>query len=360
MNSEKFMKAGLFMKIDPVANCPFNNENPPCGDVVLSSRARLARNLEGFPFVHRSTAPDCKEVSSLVHQICEGDDTNVTLEWVDLDELDTLTTEVFVERHLLSPALATATHPRAIAIGPELSRSVMVNEEDHIRIQSIRPGVQLEEVLQDVQTLDVRIEEVIAYAFDEQLGFLTACPTNVGTGARFSVMLHLPGLRIIKDLQRVENACEGMSLAIRGYQGEGSKVTADLFQVSNQVTLGYTQEQLCSMLANDFLPPVIEWERKARLTLLQNQKSKLEDQTFRSLGLLQNARLLSLKEAMQSLGNIRLGICTGIIEDIGIETINQLFIEIHPSHIKWKYGKDIEDEQIPTLRSELIREKLRK
>ena len=236
----------------------------------------------------------------------------------------------------------------------------MVNEEDHIRIQSIRPGVQLEEVLQDVQALDLRIEEVIAYAFDEQLGFLTACPTNVGTGARFSVMLHLPGLRIIKDLQRVQNACEGMSLAIRGYQGEGSKVTADLFQVSNQVTLGYTQEQLCSILANDFLPRVIEWERRARITLHQTQTSKLEDQTFRSLGLLQNARLLSLKEAMQSLGNIRLGICMGIIEDIGIETINQLFIEIHPSHIKWKYGTDLEDEQISTFRSELIREKLRK
>ncbi len=346
------------MIIDPVANCPFNSDYSPCGDIVLSSRARLARNLEGFPFVHRSTVPDCKEVSSLVHQICE-DDTNVlTLEWVNLDELDSLTTELFVERNLVSSALASATHPRAIAIGPELSRSVMVNEEDHIRIQSIRPGVQLEEVLQDVQELDLRIEEVIAYAFDEQLGFLTACPTNVGTGARFSVMMHLPALRIIKDLPRVQNACEGMSLAIRGYRGEGSKVVADLFQVSNQVTLGYTQEQLCDVLSNDFLPPVIEWERKARKTILELQKETLEDQTFRSLGLLQNARMLKLHEAMQCLGNLRLGICTKVIDDIELKTINQLLIEIHPSHIKWKFGKALSNEEIPSLRSKLIREKL--
>jgi protein arginine kinase len=346
------------MKIDPVANCPFNSDYSPCGDVVLSSRARLARNLEGFPFVHRSSAPDCKEVASLVHQICENEASQTPLEWIDLEALDEVTTEVFVERHLVSSALASATHPRAIAIGPELSRSVMVNEEDHIRIQSIRPGVQLEEVMQDVQELDARIEEVIAYAFNDQLGFLTACPTNVGTGARFSVMLHLPGLRIIKDLPRVQNACEGMSLAIRGYRGEGSKVIADLFQVSNQVTLGYTQEQLCSILSNDFLPPVIEWERKARKTISETQREMLEDQTFRSLGLLKNARMIKLHEAMQCLGAIRLGICTDVINDIEIKTINQLFIEIHPYHIRWKYDKNVSDEHIPALRSRLIREKL--
>ena len=346
------------MQFDPDINCPYASGTTAFGDVVLSSRSRLARNLEGFPFVHRATSPDCKEVTSLVHQICEGDESNTSLEWVELEELDPLTKEVFVERHLVSSSLAAATHPRAIAIGPELSRSVMVNEEDHIRIQSIRPGVQLQEVLQDVQELDFRIEEFIAYAFDEQLGFLTACPTNIGTGARFSVMLHLPALRIIKDLSKVQNACEGMSLAIRGYRGEGSKVIADLFQVSNQVTLGYSQEQLCSILANDFLPTVIAWERKARETILELKKETLEDQTFRALGILQSARKLGLDETLKWLGAVRLGICTEVITDIELKTINQLLIEIHPYHLRWKYGKELSDEQIPGYRSRLIREKL--
>jgi protein arginine kinase len=344
------------MKIDPFSNSQFDSDYAPDLDVVLSSRTRLARNLEGFPFVHRSSVPDCNEVASLVSQICQQHNGNTQLEWHDLAELEEFTTGIFVERNLVSNKLANAKHPRAIAIGPELARSVMVNEEDHVRIQSIRPGVQLKETLQDVQQLDFQIEECIAYAFSEQLGFLTACPTNVGTGARLSVMLHLPALKIVKDLKRVQNACEGMSLAIRGYRGEGSKIIADLFQVSNQVTLGYTQEQLCSILADDFLPPVIEWERKARETIIENQREKLEDQTFRALGILQNSRILKLHEAMQYLGNIRLGICTGVVNNIELKTLNQLLIEIHPSHLRWKFGKELLDDEIPAARSRLLRE----
>ena len=343
------------MKIDLKRNCPFNSDNVPNGDVVLSSRARLARNLEGFPFVNRATASDCAEVASLLQKISNTNDQPSALEWVNMDELDTVTTELFVERHLISSNLSNATHPRAIAVGPELSRSVMVNEEDHIRIQSIRPGLQLHEVHADVHELDMEIEEIISYAFDSQLGFLTACPTNVGTGARFSAMLHLPGLRIIKDLQRIHNACNDMSLAIRGFRGEGSGTIADLFQVSNQVTLGSTEEELCNLLANDFLPPVLEWERKARRAIAEKQRSKLEDQTFRSLGLLQNARLLTSEEAMKCLGNIRLGVCLNVIDNITLPQINQLMIELHPAHLRYTFGKDLPDDEINRCRATLIR-----
>ena len=346
------------MKFDPSRNCPFNSHLTPFGDVVLSSRARLARNLEGFPFVNMSTDSDCSEVASLVRRICDDEQSSTSLEWIDMEELDSITNELFVERHLTSANLAHSEHPRAIAIGPELARSVMVNEEDHIRIQSLRPGLQIADVFQDVLDLDVCIERVVAYAFDEHLGYLTACPTNVGTGARFSVMLHLPGLRIIKDLQRVRHACEAMGIAIRGFRGEGSDVVADLYQVSNQVTLGYTEEQLSNILAEEFLPPVIEWERKARMTIVETKASFLDDQTYRSLGLLQNARLLNLEETMQCLGNIRLGICMDRIESIEINTINQLLIDIHPAHLRWKYGEDIDDIDLPEYRSKLIREKL--
>jgi len=346
------------MKINPEQNCPFNSDYAPFGDVVLSSRARLARNLEGFPFVNRSTTSDCMEVASLVSRICTQDDSPLSLEWIDMDELDEITSQMFVERHLISSHLAESTHPRAIAVGPELSRSVMVNEEDHIRIQSIRPGLQLQEVRDDVQKLDLSIEEVITYAFDEQFGFITACPTNLGTGARFSVMLHLPGLRIVKDLQRVHQASEGMSLAIRGYRGEGSGTIADLFQVSNQLTLGETEEHLCNILSDEFLPPVIEWERKARMRIAKEQPSKLDDQTFRAIGVLHNARILTPEEAMNCLGNIRLGICLDRITDIDIRTINRLMIDIHPGHLRWKYGKELSTDEINSRRSDLIREKL--
>ncbi|MBT6165183.1 MAG: ATP--guanido phosphotransferase [Phycisphaerae bacterium] len=343
------------VKIDIEKNCPFNSVHTPSGDVVLSSRSRLARNLEGFPFVNRATASDCIEVTSLLHTLTKPTNDSTTLEWVNMEELDSITTELFVERHLVSSTLAHASHPRAIAVGPELSRSVMVNEEDHIRIQSIRPGLQLHETLEDVKALDSQIEEIISYAFDDQLGFLTACPTNVGTGARFSAMLHLPGLRIINDLQRVHNACEDLSLAIRGYRGEGSGTVADLFQVSNQVTLGSTQQDLCKVLADDFLPPVIEWERKARDFIVDKQKSKLDDQTFRSLGVLQNARLLTAEEAMQCLGNIRLGVCMQLVDSISVQKINQLMIELHPAHIKHKYGIELTDEEVQHCRATLIR-----
>jgi protein arginine kinase len=346
------------MKIDLEHNCPFNSDHTPFGDVVLSSRARLARNLEGFPFVNRATTSDCMEVTSLVKRICNKQNEN-SLEWIDMDELDNNSSEMFVERHLISSKFAQSTHPRAIAVGSELARSVMINEEDHIRIQSIRPGLQLQIVRDDVHQLDLCIEEVIAYAFDEQLGFLTACPTNIGTGARFSVMLHLPGLRIIKDLQQVHHACEGLSLAIRGYRGEGSGAVADLFQVSNQVTLGNTEEQLCDFLTNDFLPPVIEWERKARKTIAQEQSAKLDDQTFRALGLLQNARMLTSEEAMKSLGKIRLGICLGRIDNVSINTINQLMIEIHPAHIRRIFHEELAGDDIKRKRSDLIRDRLK-
>ncbi len=346
------------MKIDPEKNCPFSTDAAPFGDVVLSSRARLARNLEGFPFVNRSATSDCMEVTSLVRRICENDNTRLSLEWVDMDELDVTTTQMFVERHLISSHLAESTHPRAIAVGPELSRSVMVNEEDHVRIQSIRPGLQLHETRDDVHTLDLSIEEVIAYAFDEQLGFITACPTNLGTGARFSVMLHLPGLRIINDLPRVHQATQSMSLAIRGYRGEGSGTVADLFQVSNQLTLGETEENLCNILSDKFLPPVIEWERRARMHIAKEQSSKLDDQTFRAIGVLRNARILTPEEAMNCLGSIRLGVCLDRITDVEISTINKLMIEIHPGHLRWKYGTELTDEEINCCRADLIREKI--
>ena len=234
----------------------------------------------------------------------------------------------------------------------------MINEEDHLRIQSIKPGLDLLNAHKDVIAIDQRMEELVAYAFDDQLGFLTACPTNVGTGARFSVMMHLPALRITKGFRKLYNACEGMSIAIRGYHGEGSETIADLYQLSNQVTLGYNEEDLRSMLEDEFLPTVIENERNARMTIIQQHGAKLDDRVFRAQGILENAGLLPLEEAMDCLGRVRLGVSLERITNVNINTINQLFIDIQQGHLQWRFGDDLNESQLQEKRAALVKEKL--
>ena len=349
----------MIMRFDPDKNCPYASGTNTFGDVVLSSRARLARNLEGFPFVNRASVGDCEEVESLLSPACETiNPTEVSLEWVDLQDLSTVDKSMCVERHLISENFAHAQHPRAVMVGPELARSVMINEEDHLRIQCIQPGLNLMKAHEDVSALDYRMEELVAYAFDDTLGFLTACPTNVGTGARFSVMMHLPALRITKGFTQLRNACEGMSIAIRGYHGEGSKTIADLYQLSNQVTLGYNEEDLRTILEQEFLPTVIENERNARRTIIEHHASKLDDRIFRAQGVLENARLLPLDEAMDCLGRIRLGVCLDRITGVDINTINQLLIDIQQGHLQWRYGSDLNETQLKERRAELVKEKL--
>jgi protein arginine kinase len=345
------------MQFDPSNNCPYASGTTAFGDVVLSSRARLARNLEGFPFVNSASAGDCEEVESLLSPACHERD-EVSLEWVDLHAISEIERTMCAERHLISTNFASAKHPRGVMVGPELARSVMINEEDHLRIQSIQPGLNLLQAHQDVKLIDHRMEDLVAYAFDDRLGFLTACPTNVGTGARFSVMMHLPALRITKAFRQLHNACEGMSIAIRGYHGEGSKTIADLYQLSNQVTLGYNEDDLRKLLEDEFLPTVIETEREARMTIVQQHASKLDDRVFRAKGILETARLLPLDEAMDCLSRIRLGVCLERITDIEINTINQLFIEIQKGHLEWRFGNGLSDAALQQHRADLVKEKL--
>jgi protein arginine kinase len=345
------------MQFDPDKNCPYASGTTPFGDVVLSSRSRLARNLEGFPFVNSASTGDCEEVELLLAPACKSDDA-ISLEWIDLHNLTSVERSMCAERHLISTNFAYATHPRGVMVGPELARSIMINEEDHLRIQSIRPGLDLFNTHEDVKAMDQRMEDLIAYAFDDQLGFLTACPTNLGTGARFSVMMHLPALRITKAFRQLHNACEGMSIAIRGYHGEGSETIADLYQLSNQVTLGYSEEDLRSMLESEFLPTVIENERNARMKIIQQYGAKLDDRVFRAQGILENATILPLNEAMDCLGRVRLGVSLQRITNVDINTINQLFIDIQTGHLQWRFGSDLTKSQLQEKRAALVKEKL--
>ncbi|MDP7009453.1 MAG: ATP--guanido phosphotransferase [Phycisphaerales bacterium] len=346
------------MKIDPNNNCPYASGQAPFGDVVLSSRARFARNLEGFPFVNRATASDCEEVETLVAPACSSETAAERLESIPFRDFCETDRAMCVERHLISEQFASSTHPHTLLVGPELSRSVMVNEEDHLRIQCIQPGLQLQEAHHAVSELDHRLEDCVAYAFHDELGFLTACPSNLGTGARFSVLLHLPGLKITKGFAQLHNACVGMSIAIRGYHGEGSNTIADLYQLSNQVTLGYSEDDLRILLEEKFLPIVIESERNARTRIIKEFSSKLDDRVFRAQGILENARLLSVEESMDCLGRIRLGVSLERIRDIEINTVNQLFIEIQKGHLQRRFGTDLSDSQLQEQRAILVQEKL--
>jgi len=347
----------MIMQFDPDINCPYASGTTAFGDVVLSSRSRLARNLEGFPFVNCASAGDCEEVELLLAPACKSDD-DFPLEWVDLHELSAVERSMCAERHLISTNFADAKHPRGVMVGPELARSIMINEEDHLRIQSIKPGLDLLNSHNDVMAMDRRMENLVAYAFDEQFGFLTACPTNIGTGARFSVMLHLPALRITKGFRQLHNACQGMSIAIRGYHGEGSETIADLYQLSNQVTLGYNEEDLRSMLEDEFLPTVIENERNARMKIIELHSAKLDDRVYRAQGILENARILPLDEAMDCLGRVRLGVSLERITNVDINAINQLFIDIQKGHLQWRYGSDLNETELQEKRATLVKEKL--
>jgi protein arginine kinase len=346
------------VRIDPDRNCPYNSGSTAFGDVVLSSRARLARNIKGFPFVNRATEGVCNEILDLVKPVCDGETAVDTLEWVDLAAQDDPTRLMMVERHLVSSQLASAALPAAVAVGSELARSIMVNEEDHLRIQSIRPGLDFGAVHADVDALDDRLEQQVSLAFHHRWGYLTACPTNLGTGARFSVMLHLPGLRITKELERVAKACRDTSMAIRGYRGEGSKTVADLYQISNQATLGRTEDDLCEQLSEQLLPGIIEYERRARMLLIERDLGRLDDRTHRAFGLLREARLLDLDEAMTMLGRLRMGVCLERLSDIDINTVNQLIIEIQPGHLRWRFGDELDGNALDESRSRLVRERL--
>lgn len=346
------------MRIDPDQNCPYSSGNSAFGDVVLSSRARLARNLDGFPFVNRSSEADSREVIKLVRGMGTVGPSADALEWIDLEEQSPVTRRMLTERHLVSSMLADATHPAAVAVGPELCRSIMVNEEDHLRIQSIRAGLAMEEVRADVDALDDRLEEVVAIAFHPRWGYLSACPTNVGTGVRFSVLLHLPGLRIIQDLERIYRACRDTNMAIRGYHGEGSDTVADLYQVSNQVTLGSSAEELLVQLSEHFIPDIIKYERRARMLVVEREVAKLDDRTHRALGILREARLLTVDESMNLLGRLRLGVCMDRLPEIDVNTINQLFIDVQQGHVAWRISSDLDDGAINEARAALLREKL--
>jgi protein arginine kinase len=313
----------------------------PESDIVVSSRIRLARNLADFPFVRRcddhARRTIERTVRERVQQVAEWSDSI----YVDVFGLPPLDRQLLVERQMISRELSEGAGPRAVLIEPRETFSVMVNEEDHLRIQVMHSGFDLEPAWEQITRVDDLLEERLPYAFHEELGYLTACPTNVGTGMRVSVMFHLPGLVISREIDKVFRGLQKMNLAVRGLYGEGSQAVGDFYQISNQFTLGKTEAQLIERVS-EIVPVLLEYERKARQSLLEHGRKELHDRVSRALGILRNAQTISSEETLLLLSSVRLGINLGLITDIEIATVNKLFVHTQPAHLQKLRGRELD------------------
>ncbi len=331
----------------------------PQGDVVLSSRVRLARNIAGFPFLSTATESQRNELLSLAQKRILDANLAQDMLWIDLADSPKLDRQLLVERHLISRQHCHSDGPRGVAVSADESLAIMVNEEDHLRLQILRSGMQLEDAYKQADQDDDKLERHVDYAYTSQLGYLTACPTNIGTGIRVSVMLHLPGLKLTGEIEKLKNAAKDMHLAIRGFYGEGSDAVGDLFQVSNQTTLGKTEKQLLDDFQDTIIPQMIEYEIKSRNALLEHRPTVLDDKIFRALGALSNARLLGKEETLYLLSYVRLGVSLKRIDDIPMHTLNELYLLTQPAHLQKIAGERLSGPQRRELRANFVRQHLK-
>lgn len=328
--------------------------------VSISSRIRLSRNLKGMPFPTASTRESAAKVLDEVRTACADAETIGCPEclFFDMAELNDLEKLLLTERRQISLELLKSKLPSAVAVSGDESCAVMINEEDQIRMQTLKPGFQLEECWQCVNKLDDELSNELEYAWDDDLGYLTACPTNVGTGMRASVMLHLPGLAMTEQIDATVHGINKLGLAVRGIYGEGSGNLGRLYQVSNQSTLGENEENIIEQLSS-VIRQLIEYERKARRKLLEQNRFSLLDHVGRSFGILQNSYKLSVKEALESLSGIRLGVELGLFQHLKINTVNELFMELNPGHLQMRSALALPESELDVLRAKLFRTKLR-
>ena len=331
----------------------------PEQDVVISTRIRLARNLTAYPFPMLATNDQSKEVLNQVARVLKNEQLSAIgkFEWIVLDRLNEMEKKVLVEKHLISPNLASESRNGAVLLSENESVSVMVNEEDHLRIQCLRSGFQVKEAWELANRIDDIFEMQLDYAFDEQRGYLTSCPTNVGTGMRASVMMHLPALVLTQQMNRILSAINQVGLAVRGLYGEGSEASGNIFQISNQITLGQSEEEIIDNLRS-VAKQIIEHERTARHKLLNESRYRTIDRVCRSYGILAHAGIMDSKEALQRLSDVRLGVHLGIIQNVSPQTLNELIVMAQPGFLQQVAGAKLSPEERDIKRAQLIREKL--
>ena len=316
----------------------------PASDTVLSARVRIARNIKGYPFPGLASDDTSGEVRDRVSEAIKLEKMTAEYSWQHLENISTLEKEACLDRHLISPFLAREAKMAALALSRDEALGVLVNEEDHLRIQAILPGLQLEEALRSAAQLDDLLEEALGFAFDEKLGYLTACPTNLGTGLRASVMLHLPALVSTGQIRRYLGALPRIGFTIRGLYGEGSEIAGNLLQVSNQITLGQSEEEGVANL-HCIVNRIIEQEQKARQKLLDRKRDAIADSAYRALGLLRYARVMSSTEAMELLSDLRLGCEMGLVREVDSSAVNRLMVVSRPGYLQMLKGREMSSEE---------------
>lgn len=327
-------------------------------EVVISSRIRLARNLASVPFLSTATAEERTNIyQTLVKEISAVSNGSETL-LVDIENAEAIDRHLLVERHLISRQHAVAEGSRGVSISSTETLALMINEEDHLRIQALRSGLQLEDAWSEVNEVDDKLGKNLTYAFDQQFGYLTVCPTNVGTGIRVSVMVHLPALKLTKEIERVDRAARDMRLAVRGMYGEGTEAVGDLYQISNQTTLGRHEEEIIDDFAGKIIPRIAEYELTARESLAKHRSAQLDDKIWRAYGALTNARCISGEETLNHLSAIRMGIHMGRFDVIDIPKLNEIFLFTQPAHMQKRHGASLSGEERAVTRASYIRSEM--
>ncbi|MDR7002472.1 protein arginine kinase [Neobacillus niacini] len=335
-------------------------QDGPDSDIVLSSRIRLARNFEDYKFPTLFSHEEAKEIIANMEEVLNKEIITKfgQMELIKVNDLQPLQKLVLVEKHLISPLLAEDSPYGAVLLTENEEVSIMVNEEDHIRIQCLFPGLQLKEALEAANEIDDWLESRIQYAFDEKHGYLTSCPTNVGTGLRASVMMHLPGLILTQQMNRIIPAINQLGLVVRGIYGEGSEALGNIFQISNQITLGKSEEDICRDLKG-VVSQLISQERSAREALRKTSNIQLEDRVFRSFGVLSNSRIIESKEAAKCLSDVQLGIDMGYITNMPQNMLTELMISAQPGFLQQYAGGPLRPHERDIRRAALIRERIK-
>lgn len=324
-------------------------------DVVISTRVRVARNLENYKFPSLMTVAESDDLTKEVLNAIKDSDEDGDYKFIRIRDLNPRERLVFIEEHLISPGLIQNLDKSSFLIRNDERATIMINEEDHIRIQTLFSGLKLKEGWDLCSAIDDNLEKKIDYAYDEKLGFLTSCPTNVGTGLRASVMVHLPCLSMTGHINTIIEALRKVGLTVRGMYGEGSEALGNLYQISNQITLGESEEDIIAKL-NKVISQIVARERNTRRYLMETRKLELEDKVYRSLGILTHSRLMSSKEAMNHLSNIKLGWDINLIQNDKLKEIVKLMIDIQPANIQKTLEKDMLSGERDNARAQIIRE----
>lgn len=335
----------------------WHNTVGPFSEIIFSSRVRLARNLEDMPFTWRATVSEKEAILKRVEENYSKVNLLKDSLFVRMEETTELDRQFLLERHLISQEFLSSLKGKALIVSSDERIAIMINEEDHFRMQFITSGFDLHKAWEVLNEIDTNLNKFFSFAFSHDFGYLTACPTNVGTALRASCMLHIPALVITKRINKILEFLAKISFTARGFFGEGTQALGNFFQISNQASLGFTEEELIDNLSS-VVKQIKDQELEARELLLKKHRLSLEDSIWRAFGILKNARLINSKEALSHLSMLSLGLDMGIIKNIKRETINNLFTIIQPAHLQKIENKTLKEEERDYIRAMILREKL--